>query len=119
MEIPQLRHLEDEQTEADARPARPMQMALRNASIALLGLLAVGGGYAVKYYLHGATNPVAWWIWPSVAAFAVVVCFAHALLASQFGARKAGIFLKIVCVMVLAGMLIALKVYLMPKEGAI
>src|SRR5688500_3650746 len=118
MHIPEVKHLEDPESENEARTQAPMRMALRNASAALLGIAMIGIGFAVKAHFDPETR-VAWWIWPAVATFAVVVCFVHAFLAAIVGGKRAARFLKVVMVLVLAGMLFALWWSLQPKEGAI
>jgi hypothetical protein len=117
MHLFNVKPFEDPQNEDDARPARPMRMALRNSGAALLAIGVLGLGYWLKFETGRTKGPVYWWIWGAVAAFAVLVCFAHAALASHLGARRAGNFLKVVVAIALAAMLFGVWWSLQSKNG--
>jgi hypothetical protein len=107
MELPEVQHLEDPQNRSDAPVARPMRMAIRNSAVALLGIGLIAGGIFFKLWWYENTGEVYWWILPALAAFAVVTCFAHALVAAKFGGRRATNVLKIAAALVLAAILFA------------
>src|SRR5437867_1067087 len=119
MPLPDLQQLADPQTERDEHAARPLVMALRNSGVALLGIAMTAGAYWAKLHLHGPGGPTYWWMWGAAAGFVVAVCFAHALLAWRFGARRAAVFLKVVVAPALAGMLAGVWWYLQPKNGGV
>jgi hypothetical protein len=116
MELPETRHLQDPQSQLDQPVKRPFAMALRNSAVALLGVALTGGAYWLKLHTHGPGGETYWWIWGALAVFVVAVCFAHAFLGFFFGARRAGMFLKFVAVLALAGMLLGLRWYLQDKH---
>src|SRR5215211_2061867 len=111
MQLPEVQNFEDPQNQQDQRIQHPFHMAVRNSAVALLGIALVGGVYWIKVHVHSNVATY-WWIWGAVAGFVVVICFAHAFLAAQIGARRAGTFLKVVAGLALAGMLLGLKWYL-------
>jgi len=121
MRLPQTQHLEDPQSQQDDRVQFPLQMALRNSAVALLGIALTGGAYWLKLHSHGDTSDLAtyWWIWAALTVFVIAVCFAHALLGWRLGARRAGTFLKVIAALALAAMLAGLWWYLQPKNGGV
>jgi hypothetical protein len=117
MHLPEVQPFEDTQGARDGRPSRPIAMALRNAGAALLGIGLMGGAYWLRFYGRGYRGPVYWWILGAAALYAVLICFAHALFAMRFGARRAGNALKGVVIATLVAMLVGLWWYLQPKDN--
>src|SRR4051812_1880876 len=111
MKIPEVQQFEDPQSERDEAPARSLRMASRNAGAALLGIAVAGISFWMKVHRHGDGGATYWWMWVAVAALVLLIAFSHALLAREFGARRAATFLKIVGVAILVGMLLGLRWY--------
>jgi hypothetical protein len=124
MHLPQTQHLEDPQSQQDDRVRYPLQMALRNSAVALLGIALTGGAYWLKLHSHGDTRVTGdlatyWWIWTALTVFVIAICFAHAYLGARLGAKKSATFLKVIVALALAAMLAGLWWYLQPRNGGV
>ena len=118
MHLPEVGHLEDPDSESEQPAERPLRMALRNSAVALFGIAVAGGGFWLESRESGGMDAVWWWLWGATAAFVLIVCFAHAFLASLLGGRAAATALKLIVTLVLFGMIIAVWWSLQPKDGA-
>ena len=105
MQIPDVRGYEDPESESEARVVKPLRMAVRNSAAALVGVGLLWLGVWGEHYRFARPSWQFMAALGGVAGLAVLICFAHAYLGRKMGARAAGVVLKVVAALVLAGML--------------
>jgi hypothetical protein len=90
-----------------APTAHPWRVAARNSAIAVGSM---GAAAVVRLHAYRSLfGTIAWWVWLSLGALTVAVCFGHAALGLAVGRRASANVFRVALFLLLVGMIVWVK----------